>query len=55
MAFAIEVAFIDDPAFAANQVFILGFIVCLAKVNCWASASMAKVVADAVREAGLLF
>ena len=51
LVFAILVAFIDDQAYAARQVFVLSFIVCLAEVNCLASASVAKVVADAVRVA----
>ena len=51
LAFVIFAAFIDDPAYVAIQEFILSSIVYLAEVNCWASASVAKVVADAVRVA----
>ena len=55
LAFAIFAAFINDPAYVAIQEFIPSFIVCLAEVNCLASASMVKVVADAVRVADSIF
>ena len=53
-ALAIKVAFIDDPVYAADQVVVRDFIVCLSEVSCEAFVPVAKVVADAVRVADLL-